>query len=399
MTLAAVVQLCSSGFIAENLSASRSIIQRAARAGAKAIFLPEATDFIAPAASVAALTRSSENAAFVEGICAAAREAKAFVSVGIHEPPPQSNAEKEVDSERCYNTQLLIDDEGKILQRYRKLHLFDVDIKGGLTILESNTTIKGSTIDPPQQTPIGNLGLLTCYDLRFPEPSLRLRRLGAQILTYPAAFTVRTGAAHWEVLLRARAIETQCWVMAAAQVGTHEGTKRVSWGHAMIVDPFGSVVAQCSDMQPYEPSFCLADVDLDRLESLRAEMPLWQQRRNDRQALIHSQATSTHAEFKNDLPTPQRYRDAVAPRTGIGGAAEFGGGATDIGTSNAVAPKSSAATYQPTAKPTANVQSVKGDDVDETTGGPYDPANDDEGGEGEGAQQARRWFGGWSGRK
>ncbi|KAK0526357.1 Carbon-nitrogen hydrolase [Tilletia horrida] len=276
MTLAAVAQLCSSGVIAENLAASRSIIQRAAKAGARIVFLPEATDFIAPAASVASLTRSADNAAFVEGLCAAARDAKAYVSVGIHEPPAAG-----ADKERCFNTQLLISDEGNIIQRYRKLHLFDVDIKGGLTILESNTTVKGSVIELPQSTPIGRVGLLTCYDLRFPEPSLKLRRLGAEVITYPSAFTVRTGAAHWEVLLRARAVETQCYVMAAAQVGAHSGTKRVSWGHAMIVDPWGSVVAQCSDMQPYEPTFCLADVDLRRLESLRAEMPLWDQRRTD----------------------------------------------------------------------------------------------------------------------
>jgi deaminated glutathione amidase len=102
-----------------------------------------------------------------------------------------------------------------------QVHLFDVDIKGGLKILESATTIPGSALCQPHSTPIGMLGMLTCYDLRFPEPSLTLRRLGAQVITYPSAFTVRTGAAHWEVLLRARAVETQSYVLAAAQVGEY----------------------------------------------------------------------------------------------------------------------------------------------------------------------------------
>ncbi len=187
-----------------------------------------------------------------------------------------------------------------------------MDIKGGTKILESNTTIPGRILpdviasSPTSTNPIGALGLLTCYDLRFPEPSLALRRRGAQILTYPSAFTVRTGAAHWEALLRVRAIETQTYVIAAAQAGHHEGTQRVSWGHAMIVDPYGSVIAQCSDMQPYEPRFALAEIvsahraemlaearltsirpqDLGRLESTRKEMPLWEQRRGDVYAAI-----------------------------------------------------------------------------------------------------------------
>lgn len=249
MVVAAVAQLKSTSVIADNLAASVSLIRSAALAGAKAIFLPEATDFIAPTAQVASLTRSRDNLDFIRGIQTAAREASIWVSVGIHEPP--SCQQDEIDSRdtkgrlRCYNTQLLIDHSGEILDRYRKLHLFDVDIKGGLKILESDSTIKGDRLLTPRQTPFGNLGMLTCYDLRFPEPSLSLRRQGAQVLTYPSAFTVRTGAAHWEVLLRARAIETQSYVLAAAQVGAHDGTKRVSWGHAMIVDPWGSVVAQC----------------------------------------------------------------------------------------------------------------------------------------------------------
>lgn len=117
--------------------------------------------------------------------------------------------------------------------------------------------------------------------MRFPEVALSLRRSGAQILTFPSAFAVRTGAAHWSTLLQARAIDTQCWVVAAAQVGTHPGTTRTSWGHAMIVDPWGSIVAQCSDMPPFEAAFGLADITLDSVDKVRQDMPLWEQRRND----------------------------------------------------------------------------------------------------------------------
>ncbi|KAN0061392.1 Carbon-nitrogen hydrolase [Thecaphora frezii] len=282
MVLAAVAQMKSTGIIADNLIQAVSVIQRAAAAGAQAVFLPEATDFIAPTAAVAQLTRSRDNADFVQGIRNAAKDASVYVSVGIHEPPSREQDRHDEEQNngrlRCFNTQLLIDQKGDVLERYRKLHLFDVDIKGGLKILESDSTIPGDRLVPPRKTSIGNVGLLTCYDLRFPEPSLSLRRQGAQILTYPSAFTIRTGAAHWETLLRARAIETQSYVLAAAQVGAHDGTKRVSWGHAMIVDPWGSVIAQCPDIQPYKPTFCLADIDLDALENTRAEMPLWHQR-------------------------------------------------------------------------------------------------------------------------
>jgi len=258
----------------------------------QAVFLPEgmrrrperpadraATDFIAPAASVAQLTNSPENARFLQGICDAARQHQVWVSVGVHEPAePGADGSREP---RCYNTQVLVDQAGDVRERYRKLHLFDVDVKSGPALCESNTTIPGTRLVPPVQTPVGKLGMLTCYDMRFPEPSLALRRRGAELLTYPSAFAVRTGAAHWSLLLRARAAETQCWVLAAAQVGLHAGTTRSSWGHAMVVDPWGSVVAQCSDMPPFAPTFCLADVDLGTLAQVRADMPLWHQRRQD----------------------------------------------------------------------------------------------------------------------
>lgn len=122
------------------------------------------------------------------------------------------------------------------------------------------------------------MGLTTCYDLRFPEISLSLRRQGAEILSVPSAFTVPTGKAHWKILLQARAIETQCFVIAAAQVGSHN-QKRTSYGHSMIVSPWGEVLCELGGDNVDGPEIGFADIDLALLEKVRKEMPLWDQRR------------------------------------------------------------------------------------------------------------------------
>jgi deaminated glutathione amidase len=125
---------------------------------------------------------------------------------------------------------------GSIECTYQKIHTFDVDIKGGPRLQESLSAEPGNVIVPPVSSSIGKVGLAICYDLRFPEVALRLRRQGAEILTYPSAFTVRTGSAHWELLLRSTAVQTQSYVVAAAQVGRHdlEG-KRQTYGHSMVI--------------------------------------------------------------------------------------------------------------------------------------------------------------------
>ena len=124
---------------------------------------------------------------------------------------------------------------------------------------------------------MGNLGLCICYDLRFPEQSLLLRQKGAQLLSYPSAFTLKTGHAHWEILLRARAIETQCFVVAAAQVGQHN-SKRESYGHSCIIDPWGTVLASCLDE---EMTLVSAPIDLSFLDNVRRDMPIEEHRRRD----------------------------------------------------------------------------------------------------------------------
>lgn len=166
---------------------------------------------------------SDDNQTFVEAVTRMSRVHNIAINIGIHEPG--------VNSKKLRNTSLWLED-GEIKHRYQKLHLFDVDIKGGPVLKESENVEKGTDIVPPFQTSVGKVGLMICFDLRFPEISLALRRQGAQILTYPSAFTVPTGRAHWEALLRARAIETQSYVVAAAQIGQHNG-KRVSYGHSL----------------------------------------------------------------------------------------------------------------------------------------------------------------------
>lgn len=143
---------------------------------------------------------------------------------------------------------------------------------------ESNSIEPGTFVLPPFQTPLGLMGLMICFDLRFPALSARVRDIGAQVLTYPSAFTVPTGKVHWEILLRARAIETQSFVVAAAQVGAHN-EKRVSYGHSMIVDPWGKVVcalggAEIWDSLGKEPTLGAGEIDLESLDRIRAEMPL-----------------------------------------------------------------------------------------------------------------------------
>ncbi|KAB8338998.1 hypothetical protein FH972_021937 [Carpinus fangiana] len=265
----AVGQICSTASMSHNLKLCQSVIGKAVAAGAKAVFLPEASDYIASSAEESvSLCKSVQDSEFVRGIQAEARHASLPINVGIHEPAADG---------RIKNTLLWIDEQGDITQRYQKLHLFDVEIENGPVLKESKSVEPGHVILSPFETGIGRVGLAICYDVRFPEVSLNLRRQGAQIITYPSAFTIPTGKAHWRPLLQARAIESQAWVIAAAQVGRHN-EKRASYGHSIIVSPWGEIKAELGDTDN-GPEIATADIDLPSLERIRVEMPLWQQRR------------------------------------------------------------------------------------------------------------------------
>ncbi|KAI9839923.1 MAG: hypothetical protein M1819_000115 [Sarea resinae] len=251
--------------MAHNLTQCRLLVQKAAAAGAKALFLPEASDYIASSpAETISLVRSVADSEFVVGLQDEAQKLDLPIHVGIHEPAQ--------GGEKVKNTLIWIDGRGDIVRRYQKIHLFDVEIKDGPILKESRSVEKGMSILPPFETPVGRVGSTICFDLRFPEISLALRRQNAQIITFPSAFTVPTGRVHWKPLLQARAIETQSYVIAAAQIGAHN-EKRISYGHSMIVDPWGQVLVELGG-EGQVSEIATAAIDLTLLERVRNEMPL-----------------------------------------------------------------------------------------------------------------------------
>ncbi len=154
------------------------------------------------------------------------------------------------------------------------MHLFDVELADGTSLQESKRTLAGSEA-VVTQTPLGTLGLTICYDVRFPYLYQKLVDMGATALTVPSAFTATTGAAHWHALLRARAIESQCYVFAPAQYGNHHG-RRHSYGHSLVADPWGEIIAEAGD----EEAVLLAQIDPDRVHKVRTELPSLQHRRS-----------------------------------------------------------------------------------------------------------------------
>jgi predicted amidohydrolase len=264
--LATVVQLTSTADEEANLAVAEDLIRGAAALGARLVATPENTNFLGPAKEKARRAQTLEGPVctfFAE----MARHLEIHLLLG-------SFNERAADRSRCYNTSVLFGPDGERLAVYRKIHLFDVDIADGVRFAESDSVIPGNEI-VVVETSLGKMGLSICYDLRFPELYRRLRSDGAEILCIPSAFTLKTGKDHWEPLIRARAIENQCYVLAPAQQGKHDDEGlRETWGHAMIVDPWGHVVARASD----GPGLALAEVDLDRVRQVRGGMPVEEHR-------------------------------------------------------------------------------------------------------------------------
>jgi predicted amidohydrolase len=267
MYLASVVQMTCTSEEDANLEQASSLIARAAARGAELVATPENTNFLGPHAQKVA--RAEPLGGRVTTLFGdLARKHRIHLLLGSYN-------ERSDEPARCYNTSVLFGPDGTILASYRKIHLFDVDVSSEVRFLESSTCKPGK--DPVVvSTPLGTIGLTICYDLRFPELYRRLLDLGAEILTVPSAFTATTGKDHWEPLLRARAIENQCYVVAPGQHGFHDDQGlRNSHGHSSIIDPWGHVVGLASD----GPGLAFAEVDLDRVRKVRRGMPLADHRR------------------------------------------------------------------------------------------------------------------------
>ncbi len=260
MIRAALIQMRSGRDMARNFSDAAELIHKAASEGARLIATPEMTNIIEPdRPRLAALARPEADDLSVAGFSELARGLGIWLNIGSLALKGQAG--------RLVNRSLLFSPDGTIAARYDKIHLFDVDLPTGETLRESQA-YDGGGAAVLADTPFGTMGLTICYDVRFPHLYRALARAGAMLMTVPSAFTVPTGQAHWHVLLRARAIETGSFVLAAAQGGRHEGG-RETFGHSLIVSPWGEVLAEGG----LEPAVVSAELDPAAPRLARARIP------------------------------------------------------------------------------------------------------------------------------
>lgn len=264
----AAVQLNSRDDLDENLRTCRDWVRRASERGAKLVLLPENFAFFSADTGRRRVAESltGEPGPIRRAMSEWARDFSVTVIGGGF---PETSSEPD----RPFNTCAVVGPSGDLSASYRKIHLFDVDLSDGTRLRESEATAAGET--PVVVDVAGfNVGLSICYDLRFPELYRALVDRGAELIVVPAAFTLHTGRDHWHVLLRARAIEAQAWVLAAGQWGRHP-KERITYGHSLVVDPWGTVVAEASD----GVGLVLARIERTRLAEVRRSLPSLQHRR------------------------------------------------------------------------------------------------------------------------
>ena len=266
---AAILQMTSGIDPAANAAAIVEAVEQAAEQGADMLFTPEMAGYLDRNRARAVETLRSEAD---DPVLAAVREAAARHGLWVH--LGSLPLKEEGGDGRWVNRSFVIDGKGEIRARYDKIHLFDVDLATGESWRESAVYRPGEKV-AAVETPWGRMGLSVCYDLRFPDLYRALTNAGATMLLVPAAFTVPTGEAHWHVLLRARAIEAGCFVIAPAQTGRHEDG-RETYGHSLVVDPWGEVLFDMGE----QAGLALADIDLSRVEDVRGRVPAIANRRD-----------------------------------------------------------------------------------------------------------------------
>ncbi len=258
---AGLVQMCTGRDVARNLAQLSQLVRQAAAEGAQYIQTPEVSVLMErDPARLFVETRPEEGNPAIAHCQALARELGIWLHLG--------SMGVLIKPDKIANRSYLFSPEGRIAARYDKIHMFDVQLPGGESYRESRNFEPGSRA-VLADLPWGTLGMTICYDMRFPTLYRALAKAGAQLIAVPAAFTVPTGQAHWHALLRARAIEAQCFVLAAAQAGSHENG-RATYGHSIIVSPWGEVLAEADGV---EPSVIVADIDLNAVEEARQRVP------------------------------------------------------------------------------------------------------------------------------
>ncbi|MBL9098262.1 MAG: carbon-nitrogen hydrolase family protein [Alphaproteobacteria bacterium] len=257
---AACVQMRTGLDVAANIAAAATLIREAKKAGAALVATPEMTSlFEAESDALFAKVKTEDDDVALKAFRALAAEESIWLLIG--------SLPIRVGERQCANRSFLLDPKGHIAAWYDKVHMFDVDLPGGETYRESRSYRRGDRA-VVADLPWGKLGLSVCYDLRFPHLYRSLAKAGASFLSIPAAFTHTTGQAHWHVLQRARAIETGCFVIAPAQGGKHENGRH-TFGHSLIVDPWGKILAEAGD----EPGIIAADIDPAKVAEARTRVP------------------------------------------------------------------------------------------------------------------------------
>ncbi len=267
----AAVQMSSQADIAANLERARALVGAARARGAEVVLLPENFALMGSEeqklAAAEALAVGAPATGPILRVLASTAKAEGVWLVGGGMPA------RSADPARPYNASVVVDPEGQLVAVYRKIHLFDVEVGDGATYRESASTSAGQDAVVHRVRGL-TMGLSVCYDVRFPELYRALSASGADVLTVPAAFTLATGKDHWHVLLRARAIEAQSYVVAAAQWGSHPGGRR-TYGKSCIIDPWGEVIAQASEGE----GIVVAPIEASRIARIRASLPSLRHRR------------------------------------------------------------------------------------------------------------------------
>ena len=277
---AAAVQMNSGEDKQANLARATQLIEEAAQGGAQLVALPEMFNCLGRFSNVV------QNAETIPGLTSQAMSQLALrLRVTLL---AGSICERSEIEGKGYNTSLLFSPSGDILAKYRKVHLFDVDLPNRVAITESTWIVAGNET-VTAETPCGNLGLSICYDLRFPELYRRLADQRVEIILVPAAFTMTTGRDHWEILLRARAIENQAFIIAPNQWGRH-GQELTTYGNSMIVDPWGRILARADDGE----GMALAALDFQRLTEFREQIPALAHRRSSLLSYKRTMTETTH---------------------------------------------------------------------------------------------------------